>query len=228
MKKHGIGSRLLSLLLVLAMVLPVLPLNAFAAVGDIATDEKVGDTGLDGNIDPSDTISWPIKVYDYLNDGMLFEFANANDATDDISDTLGGAYGGGMPAPQFAGAATVIGTDYTVNWGYEKYAYTTWLQTYSAFKYSDSLVEAVNFESPSHLHLVPKGEYDDMRPWIMSDFYSDNTGNGYSKDTVRYAVVVYRTSGLESGEAKLNLGWNTNLTGATKYSIYTDGTITYY
>lgn len=227
MKKHGIGSRLLSLLLVLAMVLPVLPLNAFAAVGDIATDEKVGDTGLDGNIDPSDTISWPIKVYDYLNDGMLFEFANANDATDDISDTLGGAYGGGMPAPQFAGAATVIGTDYTVNWGYEKYAYTTWLQTYSAFKYSDSLVEAVNFVSPRHLHLVPKGTYNDMKPWIMSDFYSDNTTSGYSRDAVRYAVVVYRTSGLEEGEAKLNLGWNTNLTGATKYSIYTTGTITY-
>ena len=100
MKKHGIGSRLLALLLVLALILPVLPTGVFAAVGDIATDEKVGNTGLDGNIDPTDTISWPIKVYDFLNDGMLFEFANANDATDDISDTLGGAYGGGTPAPK--------------------------------------------------------------------------------------------------------------------------------
>ena len=224
MKKHGIGSRLLSLLLVLAMVLPVLPLNAFAAVGDIATDEKVGDTGLDGNIDPSDTISWPIKVYDYLNDGMLFEFANVNDATDDISDTLGGAYGGGMPAPQFKGAVNIIGTDYTVDWGYSEHAYTTWLKTYSAFEHP-ALEEAVNFVSPRHLHLVPKDTYKDMRPWIMSDFSSDNTASGYSRDTVRYAVVVYRTSGLEDGEAKLNLGWSTNLTGDTSYNYNYRGSV---
>ena len=226
MKKHGIGSRLLSLLLVLAMVMSFVPVSVFAAVGDIATDEKTGDTGLSKDINTQDTISWPIKIYDFLNDGMLFEFANAG-YTGDISDAKGGAYGGGTPAPLFNSEATGAenGADYTVNSGYAETAYTSWLKTYSAFVYP-ALVEAVNFESPSHLHLVPDGTYDDMRPWVMSDYSTDN-GTTYSPDAVRYAVVVYRTSGLEEGEAKLNLGWSTNLTGATKYSIYTAGTITY-
>ena len=226
MKKHGIGSRLLSLLLVLAMVMSFAPVSVFAAVGDIATDEKTGDTGLSKDINTQDTISWPIKIYDFLNDGMLFEFANAG-YTGDISDAKGGAYGGGTPAPLFNSEATgvVNGADYTVDSGYAVTAYTSWLKTYSAFVHP-ARVEAVNFESPSHLHLVPDGTYDDMRPWVMSDYSTDN-GTTYSPDAVRYAVVVYRTSGLEEGEAKLNLGWSTNLTGATKYSIYTAGTITY-
>ena len=169
MKKHGIGSRLLSLLLVLAMVMSFVPVSVFAAVGDISTGDAVGDTGLDGNINTQDTISWPIKIYDFLNDGMLFEFANAG-YTGDISDAKGGAYGGGTPAPLFNSEATgaVNGADYTVNSGYAETAYTSWLKTYSAFVYP-ALVEAVNFESPSHLHLVPDGTYSDMSPGVMSD-----------------------------------------------------------
>ena len=74
MKKHGIGSRLLSLLLVLAMVVPMVPISVSAAVGDLSNVS----TGLTGDIDTSDTISLPIKIYDYEADGMLFEYAEAN------------------------------------------------------------------------------------------------------------------------------------------------------
>ena len=52
MKKLGIGKRLLSGLLALIMVLSLLPLSVFAAMGDL----RDGETGLDANIDTKDTI----------------------------------------------------------------------------------------------------------------------------------------------------------------------------
>ena len=73
MKKHGIGSKVIALLLALAMVLPMMPL-ANAAKGDLSNV----DTGLvDNKIDTNDTISLPIQILDYENDGMLFEYAEA-------------------------------------------------------------------------------------------------------------------------------------------------------
>ena len=74
MKKHSIGSRMLSTLLVLAMTLSILPVGVFAAKGDLANV----DTGLTGDIDTADTISLPIKILDYEADGMLFEFAESS------------------------------------------------------------------------------------------------------------------------------------------------------
>ena len=243
MKKYSILSRLLSALLVLVMVLSVVPSNVLAAyyyevsIGDIAEKyiddegnviDHTGDPGLgagtdsegnaiDNAINNADVISWPIRIYDYLNDGMLFEYANTN-ATGDISDMRGGAYGGGTPAPHFDGAKAILGTDYTVDWGYAENAYTYWFRQVSPFDSSKSLVEAVNFKSPSHLHIVPDQNYNsDMRPMVLSDFYNDNTTSGYSKDRVRYAVIVYRTEGLTSSTAKVNLGWSTNLTSGTAY-----------
>ena len=46
MKKHGMGKKLLAALLALAMVLPMMPLQAFAAVGD----KQNGNTGLQNGI----------------------------------------------------------------------------------------------------------------------------------------------------------------------------------
>ena len=51
MKKHGMGKKLLAALLALAMVLPMMPLRAFAAVGD----KQNGQTGLNGDINTEDT-----------------------------------------------------------------------------------------------------------------------------------------------------------------------------
>lgn len=73
MKKHGIGSRLLALLLVMAMVLPGMPLTALAVVGDT----RETSTGLTGDVDANDVISLPIQIFDYEADGMLFEFAES-------------------------------------------------------------------------------------------------------------------------------------------------------
>ena len=82
------GSRLVSMLLVFAMALSFVPSTAFAAyyydvdIGDIASEyiaddgvtyDYTGQTGLKGNIDTSDTISWPVRIYDYL---LFIEVAN--------------------------------------------------------------------------------------------------------------------------------------------------------
>ena len=238
MKKYGIGSRVITVLLVLAMIVSMIPLSIWAAVGDIATDNKLGYTGLNGNVNTQDTISWPIKIFDYLNDGMLFEYPNAGDSYD-ISDYIGGAYGGGTPAPHFGyrdsdgnnvtqSPQIIVGTDYTVDWGYGEKPYSYWLSSVSMFTSSKAKVEAVNFKSPRHLRLVPYQDYtgQNMRPWVMSDFVNDN-GGALSKDKVRYAVIVYRTSGLEEGKANLALAcstnYNQNNSTGTHLLTYQDG-----
>ena len=76
MKKHRIKERVFAILLVVCMVFTMLPANAYLAVakGDIG-DVKTGV--LDEKTNYDDNISWPIDIYDYHNDGMLFEFASA-------------------------------------------------------------------------------------------------------------------------------------------------------
>ena len=194
MKKYGIGRRGLTLLLVLAMIVSMAP-NTWAAVGDIATGTAVGSTGLTGDINTQDTISWPIKIYDYLNDGMLFEYPNASD-TYDIEDDLGGAYGGGTPAPQFGGAVSVIGNDYTVSSTYTETAYTGNFAS-SAYWYSGSKVEAKNFVDPMHLRVIWDTEYT-KSPVLLSNFGADNKVF-YEKTAVRY--VVMRTVPMGSATA---------------------------
>ena len=125
MKKLGFGTRMLSALLVLAMVLtmaaPALP--RAQAVTVVERD----DVGLNSGIDTKTTISWPIKIFDYNNDGMLFEFAQAshtniiNDGTDQTSNPIikyAAYYGGGQPVPKMS-----VGTDYTLGATYNMYAY---------------------------------------------------------------------------------------------------------
>ena len=76
MKKNSMSSRALALLLALVMVLSVVPAGVFAAnIGDL----YAGDTGIKNNtLGSEDPINWPVKIYDYLDDGILFECAQAN------------------------------------------------------------------------------------------------------------------------------------------------------
>ncbi|MBQ5711507.1 MAG: hypothetical protein IIV61_02735 [Oscillospiraceae bacterium] len=75
MKKNGFTRRTISLLLVIMMVIQVLPLGVLAAKGDIVSLEDIGFDPETQN--QKGAINWPIKIYDYLNDGMLFEPANS-------------------------------------------------------------------------------------------------------------------------------------------------------
>ena len=236
MKKIGIGSRVLALLLVLAMVLPMVPSTVFAAsVGDIATDDEVGDTGLVADIDTQDTISWPIKIYDYLNDGMLFEYSNAA-YSGDISDSKGGAYGGGVAPPLMnsEAAGAVIGNDYTIGSTFDEFAYT-YLTSTSAYtnmlddsvegpneaEYSE--VEAVNFQDPGYLRAVYYDANDTndnatkSHVWI-SNFARDNNCY-YTGNQLRYAVIVYRTNaGYEAGTAKFYMAVSDGYYGSSSDS----------
>ena len=91
MKKHGISKRILAMMLVLCMVFTMLPANAKADETTETIEKgsvKPGDMGLkEDSIDYDDHIIWPIEIYDYENDGMLFEYAGAT-GDGDVRDEL--------------------------------------------------------------------------------------------------------------------------------------------
>ena len=235
------------MLLVVAMALSFVPASAFAAyyyevdIGDIANEyiadngvtyDYTGKTGLKGNIDTSDTISWPVRIYDYLNDGMLFEYPNAN-YVGDIPDGQGGAYGGGKPAPQFTGAKSVIGNDYTLKTTFNEYAYTN-LGSTSAYAHAIdtsaegakevnySRAEAKNFIEPNHLHLeyVLDQGADNTKSYVwVSNFARDNT-KYYKGNDIRYAVVVYRTNDVYTGRYGRFIWAASNDSYSTDYSYH--------
>lgn len=73
MKKYRIRERVFAIALVICMVLTIMPANANAAVkGDVVN----GDMGVT-DINYDDKIIWPVEIFDYSNDGMLFEFGSA-------------------------------------------------------------------------------------------------------------------------------------------------------
>ncbi|MBQ2244605.1 MAG: hypothetical protein II320_02065, partial [Oscillospiraceae bacterium] len=213
MKKLGFGSRLLAILLVLTMVMSYIPTSVLAAavVGDTKSDKS--DMGLaEGSLDTTDTIRWPIKVYDYLNDGMLFEYSYAGD--EDIYEWGGGAYGGGLAMPMISGDG-IVGVDYTSINGYYnvttsaatgKYAFLNWGNedayannldgsTEGAAEVTRSIGQPEKNKTPMHLHLEYDGNVGSKTKaygWI-SNFAKDDT-KYYKKADMRYLVMVYRTN----------------------------------
>lgn len=118
-------------MLVFASVLGYFPavVGNAGEIGEIIPTQT-GTNIKGGNLNVNDTIRWPIKIYDYLNDGMLFEYSFAGDIT--ITEQGGGAYGGGQAMPMIQGDG-VIGVDYTSVNGYfksdgstVKYAFANW------------------------------------------------------------------------------------------------------
>ena len=78
MKKYRIKERVFAIALVLCMVLTMMPANMNAATkGDVI----YGDMGVTG-INYDDKIIWPIEIFDYSNDGMLFEFGASTGSGD--------------------------------------------------------------------------------------------------------------------------------------------------
>ena len=71
MKKYRIRERVFAILLTLCMVFTMTPANIGAATEGTIGDVGLGVTGIDG----TDTITWPLQILDYGNDGMLFEYA---------------------------------------------------------------------------------------------------------------------------------------------------------
>ena len=149
--------------LLLALVMTANPV--LAATGDICYNgdyhadgtqgNYLGITGLDGNIDTTDTISWPIKVYDYLNDGMLFEYSQSQATS--VAIDQGSPYGGRTYMPSIG-----VGNDYTYNGVsgcvYWENAYYNWLsQNYAipdtSVETTRTIAEPVEGVDPMYLHL---------------------------------------------------------------------------
>ena len=207
MKKHGMGKKLLAALLALAMVLPMMPLRAFAAVGD----KKNGDTGLKNGIDTTDIIKLPIRIYDYLNDGMLFEYAET-----DVSGTA--SY---RPDNWRDYKPTVtLGSDFTkgdVNEG--MYKWTSHGTAYGNTQYIE------NSEFGNYLILWLKNDTR-KRACNLTDF---GDGNHKPKDSVRYLVLLYRPYGFSTSSQEIQFyfyaGDGTNAsTGGEVGGKYSTGT----
>ncbi len=237
MKQISFGQRLLAFILAMALFVSLVPAvanNAYAAsVGDIVQSEETGLTP--GSLNTQDTISWPIKIYDYLNDGMLFEYSSAKDTTADGNPAGGYSYGGGRPMPIYYESTNadwnVLGVDYTSAYGYynrtgntsteENYAFHGWgndnyysdnidSSAEGAQEVKRSIVQPVKDVSPMYLrgtYNKPAGQTDNTRAygWIM-DFAQDDD-QYHSKEEMRYAVVVYKT-GSTFGNRKLKLGFS--------------------
>ena len=177
MKKNGIGSRIISMLLVLVMVLSVLPVSSFAAKGDKIN----GDNGLKAgtDIDTSKTISLPIKIFDYKNDGMLFDFAESP-----IGDAGVWARSKNVAKPSFS-----VGTDYTLG----KTAYSA--VAYSNMSYASGKADVGNTEDTLNYLNWSK---DTANAGCLSVF--DLAAEGHSKtrykvSDIRYMALVYRSAG---------------------------------
>ena len=202
MKKTGFIHRALALLLVVILTVQLLPVGTLAAFGDL----QGGNTGVDlSTLGQNDAINWPIKVYDYLSDGMLFEWMDTNTTTTSSSPniTVGHTkgtsyvvpYGGGYKPP-----ATVYGSDFTYaassnyststqNSPFYYYGYNG--KTYGK-AYTLKKVDAVDYKTPYHLHITD-GSTSGSYNMLLNYFSSGSSTIGEA----RYMVFVYRANKVQ-------------------------------
>ena len=198
MKKSGFASRALSLLLVLIMVFQLVPITASA--GEINTIAKVdlenypSNTGVDtSTLNQEGTINWPVKIYDYLNDGMLFEYANV--LSESIGDSTDSAAGGGAC---YGGGKAVLYTEYGVDFTCEP---DFSVSTETGTSYTITQHDAVDYVSPQYVTITKNTAYQNSNLCV---------GSGYScdLDDIRYMTLVYRGSGLSDDKMSVLLGTN--------------------
>lgn len=161
--KHSTRGRFLSMLLVLAMVFSVMPLGVFAgSKGEISTDFS---TGLNGKIDTNDTISLPIKILDYENDGMLFEYAESKETK--TAGDFGATWANAIDESGDVGNYWKLTIENKSN-DYVSYIRMTWGENTNA-------------------------NWTGNRAGVLiSNFGEDQ--NDYQPDNIRYMVVVFRSN----------------------------------
>jgi hypothetical protein len=221
MKKTRLSHRILAMVLVVLMTAQLLPLNAFAAFGDL----KGAATGVDiSTLKQEDAINWPIKIYDYLSDGMLFEWMDTNTTTSSSSPnlTVGNTdassitpYGGGYKPP-----VTALGLDFTygasVAWGNTtyspRYGYNNnnWGKSYKLTQ-----KQAVDYSSPMYMRIEDGSSSG--RNLMISRFASNQSTGG----NIRYMTLIYRCKGLSDDTVQLRFTHETE-----SFSGVKNGTIT--
>ena len=203
MKKTSLTMRILAMVLVVIMTLQVVPLQAWAAAfGEL----KSVETGIDVNtLKKEDAINWPIKIYDYLDDGMLFEWNDSmNSGT---SMATGNSDGEGNTTPYGGGAPPVwtkAGTDYTYNGA---------LTATDGNVYNDTIVEAKDFKDPRHLHIEGKGDGNTAN----GNYTVLSHSSGMKQADMRYIVIVYRGKGISNKDFSLTFATGWQRTKAGKY-----------
>lgn len=191
MKKRSFAKRLTSLLLAMTMMMTIVPQTALAAtVGELSE----GETGVTGTLDTNDTISLPIKIYDYKNDGMLFEYleqAGSGTATDVwMRET-------NVSKPTFS-----VGNDFTLKTA------SIGAISYSGASYvTDAKATAGNTAVMPYL----KWAKDASTSACLTVFDRSQEGHSatrYKISDIRYLVLVYRsTNGSEKDTASFDM-WN--------------------
>jgi len=200
MKKSKFGKRVLAFVLVFVMVMSLLPLNIMAAKLDIATGTAAGETGIqEDTLNKNGTINWPIKIYDYLADGMLFEFAQADgsvmySSNKGTTDDYSGQYVLGKPMPPIG-----VGHDFTADYTYTTGQYVNSQYSTETNRYVKTKMAAVNYQSPQYMRITSSGRWlsnfsSDMNCCI-ANFPTDNGGAKKGSD-IRYMVLVYRSNGI--------------------------------
>ena len=197
MKKTSLSMRVLAMLLVIIMTVQILPLNALGLAFGLLQST---DTGVDlDTVNQKDAINWPIKIYDYLDDGMLFEwndsthtgdFPTGNDST--TKNTV--PYGGGANPP-----VTTLGYDFTygtsLGWStsnnYSPWYFYNNTNYYYGRSYAISQVDAKDFQTPMHMHITDGSQ--NAHNFCAGAFSSaqSTTGKG------RYMVMVYRAQKVQ-------------------------------
>ena len=213
MKNSKFGRRVLAFVLVLVMVVSLLPLSIIAAAtkGDIVTDSKFTGTGINNDtLNQDGTINWPIKVYDYLADGMLFEFAqnqseilySSNKLTTDVYP---GQYVLGKPMP-----AVGVGHDFTNDFVFTSGQNVNTVYTSEKNTYKKTKMAAVDYQSPQYMRITQQSSYNESyKNCLITDFSGDN-GARATRDNVRYMALVYRASGLSNVHGVNYVGFNTS------------------
>ncbi len=224
MKKFKFGARVLALVLTFIMVISIVPMPARAAVHDITTGSYRGTVGADvTTFGEYGEINWPVKIYDYHNDGMLFEYSASWQMDGSVADESRSAekggllYGGGDPMP-----VTKIGVDYTGNAAYESNAYAG----LNGIKNSAGVAIASNYTlskrpgPPQYLRLTAKnsaGTDNSGRAnnFFIADFAVDQ-GGAVAKADARYMVMAYTARGLDVSTTPFSI-FITSDSGHTTY-----------
>lgn len=206
MKKFKFSSRVLAFVLAFVMIASLFPLSALAAVGDIYTGTDKSSGIKESTLNQDDTINWPIKVYDYLSDGMLFEFAqssfssttgttayaNTSSKGDPETNLYGGQYVLGQPMPY-----AKYGHDFTTDIVYNQKVNTGYTSSENR-TYKKTRVSAVDYTSPQYMRIGWSGATNSSYlNCCITDFVSDH-GATAKRNDVRYMALVYRASGLSN------------------------------
>lgn len=201
MKNSKFFKRVLALVLVFIMVAMLLPWSVMAVNKfDVVTDRDITYTGINNNsLNQNGTINWPIKIYDYLADGLLFEFAQADgsvmySSNKGTTDDYSGQYVLGKPMPTIG-----VGHDFTTDYVYTSAQYVNTKYTTEQNRYVKTKKAAVDYQNPQYMRITSTGTFTtnfgtDMNCCI-ANFPTDN-GGGKKGSDVRYMVLVYRSSGI--------------------------------